>query len=246
MTTVSCADLPLPHDSGVGVLNKASLLLSVLEEGPASLSTIVVVTGLTRPTAHRLAQAMERLRLVTRDTRGRFQLGPRLGEMAVVVHGDRMLALAASVLPELRDRTGAGARLYRRREDLQLCVAGAETSTAGRNTVPVGTAFSLRSGAVAQVLLAWEEPEVLYAGVTRARFTAAALTQVRRRGWAQSFGTWDTDVVTLAAPVRGPGGRVVAALSLSGPASVLTREPSREFGGAVIDAALRLGEASAG
>ena len=246
MTTLSCTDLPLPHDSGVGVLNKASLLLSVLEEGPASLSRIVVVTGLTRPTAHRLAQAMERLRLVTRDAKGRFQLGPRLGEMAVVVHGDRMLALAGSVLADLRDRTGAGARLYRRREDVQLCVAGAETTTAGMVAVPVGTAFTLRSGAVAQVLLAWEEPEVLYAGVTRARFTAAALTQVRRRGWAQSFGTWDTDVVTLAAPVRGPGGRVVAALSLSGPASVLTREPSREFGGAVIDAALRLGEASAG
>ncbi|MEU5718974.1 IclR family transcriptional regulator C-terminal domain-containing protein [Streptomyces sp. NPDC020403] len=241
---MSFPGLALPHDSGVGVLNKASLLLSVLEDGPASLSRIVVVSGLTRPTAHRLALALERLRLVTRDARGRFQLGPRLGEMAVVVHGDRMLALAGSVLAGLRDRTGASARLYRRCEGGQLCVAGAEV--AGEQAVPVGTAFSLRSGAVAQVLLAWEQPEVLYAGVSRARFTAAALTQVRRRGWAQSLGVWDTDVVTLAAPVRGPGGRVVAALSLSGPVPVLSREPAREFGGAVIDAALRLGEASDG
>ncbi|MDQ0795465.1 IclR family transcriptional regulator [Streptomyces sp. B1I3] len=246
MTTLSFPGLALPHDSGVGVLNKASLLLSVLEDGPASLSKIVVVSGLTRPTAHRLALALERLRLVTRDAKGRFQLGPRLGEMAVVVHGDRMLALAGSVLAELRDRTGASARLYRRCEGGQLCVAGAEAATAGKGAVPVGTAFSLRSGAVAQVLLAWEQPEVLYAGVSRARFTAAALTQVRRRGWAQSLGVWDTDVVTLAAPVRGPGGRVVAALSLSGPVPALTREPVREFGGAVIDAALRLGEASDG
>ncbi|WP_405389978.1 helix-turn-helix domain-containing protein [Streptomyces sp. NBC_01102] len=247
MTTLPYPDLaPLPHDSGVGVLNKASLLLSVLEDGPASLSRIVVVSGLTRPTAHRLAQALERLRLVTRDSRGRFQLGPRLGEMAVVVHGDRMLALAGTVLADLRDRTGGGARLHRRCDGGQLCVAGAEVSAAEKDAVAVGTAFTLRSGAVAQVLLAWEDPEVLYAGVARARFTAATLTQVRRRGWAQSLGIWDTDVVTLAAPVRGPGGRVVAALSLSGPASVLTREPAREFGGAVIDAALRLGEASGG
>ncbi|MFI8438411.1 IclR family transcriptional regulator [Streptomyces sp. NPDC079020] len=234
------------HDSGVAVLDKASRLLGVLEGGPASVSRIVAVTGLTRPTAYRLALALMRLRLVTRDTRGRYQLGPRLSEMAVLEHGDRMLALAGPVLGGLRERTGAGARLYRRCEGGQLCVAGAEVSPGAPGTVPVGTAFTMRTGAVAQVLLAWEEPEALYRGLVGARFTAAALAQVRRRGWAQSFGTWDSAEVTLAAPVRGPGGRVVAALSLSGPAAVLTRRPAREFGGALIEAALRLGEASDG
>ncbi|MFJ2898356.1 IclR family transcriptional regulator [Streptomyces sp. NPDC087218] len=240
----SPASSVLDHDSGVAVLDKASLLLSVLEDGPASVSRIVRVTGLTRPTAHRLALALQRLRLVTRDARGRFLLGPRLSEMAVVEHGDRMLALAGPVLTGLRDRTGASARLYRRCEDRVLCVAAAETSSDIAATVPVGTAFPMRSGSVAQVLLAWEEPDVLYRGLVGARFTATVLAGVRRRGWAQSFGERGRGSAELTAPVRGPGGRVVAALCLSGPVGLITDEPAREYGSAVIDAALRLGEAS--
>lgn len=96
---------------------------------------------------------------------------------------------------------------------------------------------------MAQVLLAWEEPDVLYQGLARARFTAAMLAQVRHRGWAQGSGGPAVDAATLAVPVRGPGGRVVAALSLSGPR---TGPRVREFTATMIDAAMRLGEACDG
>lgn len=169
MTTYPSPTATLRHDSGVAVLDKASLLLSVLEDGPASVSRIVALTGLTRPTAHRLALALQRLRLVTRDNGGRFLLGPRLGEMAVTEHGDRMLAQATPVLAELREETGASARLHRRCDGHQLCVAVAETADPATPPLPVGTAAGLRSGPVAQVLLAWEEPDVLYQGLVEAR-----------------------------------------------------------------------------
>lgn len=77
--------------SGVGVLDKASLLLEVMERGPASLAELVARTGLKRPTVYRLATALERLRLVARDRRGRFVLGPRLGDMAVEAGRDRLV-----------------------------------------------------------------------------------------------------------------------------------------------------------
>ena len=41
--------------SGVGVLDKATLVLDTLEAGPATLAHLVAATGLARPTAHRLA-----------------------------------------------------------------------------------------------------------------------------------------------------------------------------------------------
>ncbi|MFF0508380.1 IclR family transcriptional regulator [Streptomyces fimicarius] len=242
MTTFPYPGLSLHHDSGVGVLDKASHLLSVLEAGPASVSRIVAVTGLTRPTAYRLALALQRLRLVTRDAKGRYHLGPRLSEMATLEHGDRMLSLAGSLLPELRARTAASARIYRRCEEGQLCVAAAEIPKA--RPVPVGTALMARSGATAQVLIAWEEPETLYKGLMGARFTADTLIQVRRRGWSQSFEPADDSTATLAAPVRGPGGRVVAALALTGQADRLTGNAARQVVGSLIDAALRLGEVS--
>ncbi len=61
--------------SGVGVLDKAVLVLDALEAGPASLAQLVTTTGLARPTAHRLAVALEHHRLVRRDLQGRFVLG---------------------------------------------------------------------------------------------------------------------------------------------------------------------------
>ena len=72
----------MDNSSGVGVLDKAALVLAALEPGPATLAGLVTATGLSRPTAHRLAVALEHHRLVARDIQGRFVLGPRLGELA--------------------------------------------------------------------------------------------------------------------------------------------------------------------
>ena len=53
--------------SGVGVLDKTVKILDALESGPATLGQLVSSTGLARPTAHRLAIALERHRFVLRD-----------------------------------------------------------------------------------------------------------------------------------------------------------------------------------
>ncbi|KUJ65281.1 IclR family transcriptional regulator [Streptomyces albus subsp. albus] len=228
--------------SGVGVLDKASLLLGVLEGGPASLSRLVSDTGLKRPTVHRLVLALERLRLLARDAQGRFILGPRLGLMAMEACRDHLVLSAEPVLGELRDTTGASARLYRRRGNMRVCVA--EAAAAGdpgpRDRVPVGAALPMNAGPVSQVLLAWERPDELYEGLRGAQFTAATLSGVRRQGWAQSIGGREHGIAAVAAPVRGPGGRVMAALSISGPVTRMTSTPGRLYGSAVIDAALRL------
>ena len=68
----------MDNSSGVGVLDKAALVLSALESGPATLAGLVAATGLARPTAHRLAVALEAHGLVRRDDEGRFTLGLRL------------------------------------------------------------------------------------------------------------------------------------------------------------------------
>ena len=78
----------MDNSSGVGVLDKAALVLAALESGPATLAGLVAGTGLARPTAHRLAVALEHHRLVARDMQGRFVLGPRLAELSAAA-GER-------------------------------------------------------------------------------------------------------------------------------------------------------------
>jgi DNA-binding IclR family transcriptional regulator len=49
-------------------------------------------------------------------------------------------------------------------------------------------------------------------------------------------------VASVSAPVRGPSGRIVAAVSISGPLERLSRQPGRLHAGAVVSAANRLTE----
>ncbi|AUG75499.1 IclR family transcriptional regulator [Kitasatospora sp. MMS16-BH015] len=233
----------LENTSGVGVLDKVTSILGTLEAGPTTLGGLVTATGLARPTAHRLAVALEHHRLVGRDLQGRFVLGPRLAELSAAAGEDRLLAAAGPTLTRLRDLSGESAQLYRRQGELRICVAVAERLSGLRDTVPVGLTLPMKVGSAAQVLLAWEEPERLHRGLQGARFTATALSGVRRRGWAQSIGEREPGVASVSAPVRGPGNRVVAAVSVSGPIERLTRHPGARLSQAVVEAAGYLTEA---
>jgi DNA-binding IclR family transcriptional regulator len=227
----------MDNSSGVGVLDKTVAVLSTLESGPASLAQLVAATGLARPTAHRIAVALERHRLLARDTQGRFVLGPRIAELATAAGEDRLLAIAQPILVQLRDHTGESAQLYRRQGDLRICVAAAERATGLRDTVPVGAALPMTAGSAAQVLLAWEDPERMHRDLRGARFTATSLAQVRRRGWAASVAEREAGVASVSAPVRGQGGKIIAAISVSGPIERLTRSPGRLHAAAVVAAA---------
>jgi DNA-binding IclR family transcriptional regulator len=233
----------MDNTSGVGVLDKAALVLSALEPGPQTLAGLVQATGLARPTAHRLAVALEYHRLVTRDLQGRFVLGPRLAELAAAAGEDRLLATAGPVLTWLLETTGESAQLYRRQGDERICVAAAERLHGLRDSVPIGSVLSMQAGSAAQVLLAWEEPDRLHRGLMGARFTATMLAGVRRRGWAQSVGEREPGVASVSAPVRAQSGRVVAAVSVSGPLERLSRTPGRLHAAAVLAAGNRLTEA---
>ena len=80
-------------NSGVGVLDKAVTILATLESGPHSLAELVAATGIARPTAHRLAVALEFHRLVARDLNGRFIIGPQIFQ----------IVRAALLDPEMED-----------------------------------------------------------------------------------------------------------------------------------------------
>ncbi len=233
----------MDNGSGVGVLDKLSAVLAALESGPQSLAGLVATTGLARPTAHRLATALEHHRLVARDLQGRFILGPRLVELAAAASEDRLIAVAVPALNALRDATGESAQLYRRQGDQRICVAAAERLTGLRDSVPVGSVLSMQAGSAAQILLAWEEADRLHRGLAAARFNVATLAAVRRRGWAQSIGEREAGVASVSAPVRGPNNRVVAAVSISGPLERLGRQPGRLHAAAVVATAQRLTEA---
>ena len=216
------------------MLDKSVLVLDAVEAGAATLAALVDRTGLSRATVHRLAVALEVHRLLARDREGRWRLGPRLAETDA---GDALLERAAGVLARLRDATGESAQLYRRQGERRVCVAAAERGSGLRDTVPVGSSLPMTAGSAAQVLLAWSPEDPL---VRAAAFTPRTLAEVRRRGWAHSVAERESGVASVSAPVRNRDGRVLAAVSVSGPLERLTRSPGRLHADAVTAAATEL------
>jgi DNA-binding IclR family transcriptional regulator len=227
------------QSSGVGVLDKAVLVLESAARSPVGLGELVSVTGLPRATAHRLAVALEAHRLLVRNETGRWAPGPRLGELAQAAP-DPLLAAAGPVLARLRDRSGESSQLYRRYGDERVCVAAAERASGLRTTVAVGARLPMAAGSGAQVLAAWSEPDDVTHILRTARFTARVLADVRRRGWAYSVAQREAGVASVSAPVRDRTGGVVAAISVSGPVERLGRRPGPRYAPLVTAAAAAL------
>jgi DNA-binding IclR family transcriptional regulator len=204
--------------SGVGVVDKAVGVLGVLERGPQSLAELVAATGLTRATAHRLAVALEAHGFVRRDEDGRFTLGLRLiglGHAAAEAVPGWLDARPA--LAWLQEQTGESVQLYVRDRDVRVCVESLEAPHELRTIVPVGARLPLDRGSGGRVL----------------RDGAAS-------GWVESVEERQAGVASVSAPVVDPSGRVVAAVSVSGPVDRTTRTPGRRYGAAVAEAARRI------
>ncbi len=210
---------------GVGVLDKAVDVLDALELRSLSLSELVVVTGLPRATAHRLATALERHGLVRRDADGRFMLGTRLLSLGQAAADAWPLATAAaSALAILRDETGESVQLFVRDGEDRVCIAALQSLHGLRTIVPLGARLPLSAGSAARVLTGADQME---------------------GGWIESVGEREAGVASVSAPVRDASGRVVAAVSVSGPIERTSRQPGKRYGSFVVDAAREI-ESEAG
>ncbi len=225
----------MEQPSGVGVLDKAVLVLDAVEAGATTLAALTESTGLSRATTHRLAVALETHGFLARQADGRWRTGHRLAPGPAA---DDLVERAGPVLARLRDTTGESAQLYRPTGERRTCVAAADLGSGLRDTVPVGTALPMTAGSAAQVLLAFGTGEV----PAGAAFTERALADVRRRGWAHSVAEREQGVASVSAPVL-LGAKVVAAVSVSGPLERMGRQPGRLHAAAVVAAARELSRA---
>jgi DNA-binding IclR family transcriptional regulator len=224
------------QDSGIGVLDKAVGVLHTIAESPCGLAELCDRTGLPRATAHRLAAGLEVHRLLGRDDEGRWRLGPALSELAAQVN-DPLLAASATVLPRLRDITGESVQLYRQEGSSRICIAAAEPPAGLRDTVLVGARLPMTAGSGAKVLLAYSDDPTRDTVLATAKFSDRILTEVRRRGWAQSAAEREPGVASVSAPVRDANGSVVAAISVSGPIDRMGRRPGARWAADLLAAA---------
>lgn len=202
--------------TGVGVLDKAMIVLRAIAGEPQGLTQLQASTKLPRATAHRLATALEAHGILRRDDEGRFELGHGLVELGRR-SADRfpLVDVARPVAVGLRDATGEAVQLFVREGNQRRCVLSLESSHGLRWIVPEGSLLPLDVGSSGRLLSG----------------------QRAATGWVQSVGEREAGAASVSAAIRTNDGTVVAALSVSGPIERLTKQPGKRFGAAVVAAA---------
>ena len=139
--------------SGVGVLDKAVVVLQAVAASPASLADLQARTGLPRATVHRLAAALEQHGLLRRDVVGRYELGlglVSLGQAAAERYP--LVDIARPTLEHLNAETSESVQLFVREGAQRRCVVSLESSHGLRWIVPQGSLLPLDVGSAGRVL----------------------------------------------------------------------------------------------
>lgn len=246
---------------GVHSVARALDLLELLASAadPVSISDLSAASGQPIATIHRLLMTLISRGYVVRDGRlRRYALGPAASKLsqapARTPHLDR---IALPFLRELAALSGETANLAVLDRDRAVYIAQAQPARLMRMFTETGNRVYLHSTGCGKVLLAHQPYDVIDSLIARTGLPAATtrtivdqdrlmqvLQDIRHRRYAIDDEEQEDGVRCLAVPVQDAAGQVIAAMSISGPASRLddvriqTLVPTMQHTSAALTAAL--------
>jgi IclR family transcriptional regulator, KDG regulon repressor len=252
-TSVKVIDSPYQ----VQVLDRALGILDLLagESPELAPSEVSERTGLHKSTVHRLLQVLERHRLIEKMAQnGKYRLGLRLFEL-----GSKAMAQfdlrerAQPYLKRLVLETGETAHICILDGDRMLSIANVESPRTLRTPSTVGHRTPLHCTSTGKALLAFLPEDERNDLINQCELTdytrhtirklarlKAELKLIRQRGYAMDDEEIEEGLRCVGAPVMDHSGRVVAAMSIAGPAFRLTDDRIPAVARSVIQAAIEL------
>ena len=220
--------------TGTQAVDRAARLVTEVVHAPDSVTftELAAATGLAKSTTSRLLVALERGGLVRRDDDGRFRPGDVFVRYAWRGGAEAgLIEVARPFLDRLGGQTGETVNLGVARDGLVEQIAQVDSRYLIGGTNWVGRPVPLHCAALGKVLLAYGAAQLppgrLESRTSRTLTSRAALEddlrEVRRRGYAVTDEELEPGLVAVAAPVFRDGAEVVGALSVTAPASRLTR-----------------------
>lgn len=239
----------------VASVDRAVMLLLTLAEMPDSgVTDLAERTGGTKSLTFRLLHTLERRGLVRKDAdRRTYSLGYRalfLGDQAS--RQSRLITTADPVLAELSAATRENALLLVRENLNSMCISMKASPEPLRIFAALGRLGPLHAGGGPKVLLAFAPEDIreqVISGrletftdhsISNAEALGETLERIRRDGYAISVGELDSNIFSIAAPVRDQSGGIAAALSINGPTERLNDNSQAAMRDAVLEGALRL------
>ena len=214
--------------TGTQAIDRAALLVAtvVRADEPLSFGDLQDESGLPKSTTSRLLTALERTELLERNDTGSYVAGP-LFWLYATRHDpwDELVRLAHPTLEKVGADTGETVNLSVARGERVVQVAQVDSTFLLGTRDWTEVDLPAHCSALGKVLLAHgvvDLPEGELERFTPATVTDGAtlrrqLEQDVRRGWSSTVDELEIGLTGVAAPVRGSGGDVVAALGVSGP-----------------------------
>ena len=223
---------------GVQSIERALDLLEYLARASdwVGISELSEATGQPVGTIHRLLMTLVARKYVVRDSRmRRYALGPAFRRLAGAgLQMPDWTEIATPLLQELVEISGETANLVVLERNRAVYEAQAQPARMVRMFTELGNRVPLHSTGCGKVLLAYQPESVITSIIAQTglpRYTETTITDagqlqqelelIRQQGYAMDNGEQEEGVRCLAVPVYGPRGKVVAALSISGPSSRL-------------------------
>jgi IclR family transcriptional regulator, KDG regulon repressor len=208
---------------------------------------------ISKSSVHRLLATMteERMLEQNRET-GKYHLGLAVFDLAGAISTRYDLHEAVlGPMSELRQRSGETVQVAVLDGRQVVYIERLDSPNTLRMFLEIGRRNHAHSTATGKVLLAhmpaydlekllknWEMPRLTPHTITDAATLRRHLVEVRLRGWAENWHESEVGVVSIGAPIHARDGKVVAALSIAGPADRM--EPyKREFAMATVETATK-------
>jgi len=234
-------------------LDRAFDILELLsrEQHGLNLTEIGNRLDLHKSTVYRLLQALKERGYIDKSAQGSYRLGMEFIELSSLYLNNLELKTEAQpILRELSSLSGNTAFLATLQESEVVYIDKMETHNSLRKYSIIGQRAPLYCTALGKSMLTGKTEEQirsLYQERELKAFTERTIKSVdalveeiekiRRRGWSLDDEEYEQGLRCIGAPIRDYRDEVIAAVSTSGYASVITRERVEEVAGYVVKAA---------
>lgn len=196
----------MSDQEGVAAVDRALSILDALTDERVSLADLSKRTGLYKSTVLRLIKSLEKAGYVLRAADGNYRLGSKVLSLgALYQRYFRTSEIVPPVLEQMASDLHEGASFYICEGNQRVCLHRVESTRAIRDSIHIGDRLPLTVGAAGHVLRAFGDGR------------GARFDEIRHQMYAASYGERDAETAAIAAPVFGPGNKLVGALSVSGP-----------------------------
>jgi DNA-binding IclR family transcriptional regulator len=217
---------------------KVLRILEALRDAPSGLQLREVAkqTAVNKSTAHRFLAHLEGAGYLYRDNAGAYVIGPKLARLGTGFSYDVTLRkISRPVLQQVRETTGETANLAILDGHYVLYVDVIESSHTFRLASEIGSRRSLHCTSLGKAMAAFLPPPDLQDLLTSIKLERQTpktiverrklekeLARIRQRGYAIDDEEAVLGARCVASPILDANGKVVAAISVSGPVTRIT------------------------